>query len=65
MVKTSIGQHIVERSWFHALCTYVVLFITAKTADAGSKIIVNTALKSKESHVSGGLPWSNYPCTEG
>jgi len=52
MVKTDIGRHIAERSWFHALCTYLVLLITAKTADSGSRICVMAALKSKENHVS-------------
>ncbi len=56
MVKTEIGCHIAERSWFHALCTYLVLFITAKTADSGARIFVMAALKPKENHVSGGLP---------
>jgi hypothetical protein len=55
MVKTDIGRHIAERSWFHALCTYLVLFITAKTADSGARICVMAALKPKENHVSGGL----------
>jgi hypothetical protein len=56
MVKTDIGRHIAERSWFHALCTYLVLFITAKTADSGARICVMAALKPKENHVSDGLP---------
>ncbi|KAH6843287.1 hypothetical protein B0I37DRAFT_314540 [Chaetomium sp. MPI-CAGE-AT-0009] len=56
MVKTEIGQHIASRSWFHALCTYVVLFITAKTADSGSRICVMAALKPKENHVRWPMP---------
>ncbi|KAI0198160.1 hypothetical protein F4808DRAFT_265218 [Astrocystis sublimbata] len=50
MVKTEIGRHICERSWIHSLATYLVLLITAKTADSGSRICVTAALKPKESH---------------
>ncbi|KAH6640324.1 hypothetical protein F5144DRAFT_589822 [Chaetomium tenue] len=51
MVKTDIGQHIASRSWFHALCTWIVLFITAKSADSGARIFAIAAQKPKETHV--------------
>ena len=53
MVKTDIGQHIASRSWFHALCTWIVLLITAKSADSGARILVQAAQKPKETHVRG------------
>ncbi|KAK3385759.1 hypothetical protein B0H63DRAFT_473543 [Podospora didyma] len=52
MVKTEIGANIASRSWFHALVTYFVLFVTAKTADSGARILVQAAQKPKENHVS-------------
>ena len=52
MVKTDIGRHIASRSWFHALCVWVTLLITAKSADSGARICVTAALKPKENHVS-------------
>lgn len=55
MVKTDIGRHIASRSWFHELCVFLTLLITAKTAESGSRICVMAALKPKENHVSGGL----------
>lgn len=61
MVKTDIGQHIASRSWFHALCTWIVLLITAKSSDSGARILVMAAQKSKETHVRDGFPmqWTN------
>lgn len=53
MVKTDIGRHIASRSWFHELCVFLTLLITAKTADSGARICVMAALKPKEDHVSG------------
>ena len=53
MVRTDIGRHIESRSWFHALCVWATLIVTAKTADSGSRICIMAALKPKETHVSG------------
>lgn len=53
MVKTDIGRHIASRSWFHKLCVFLTLLVTAKTAESGARICVMAALKPKESHVSG------------
>ncbi|KAK3318787.1 hypothetical protein B0H66DRAFT_249760 [Apodospora peruviana] len=50
MVKTDIGRHIASRSWFHSLCVYLTLLITAKSADSGARICVTAALKPKENH---------------
>ncbi|KAI1345319.1 hypothetical protein F5Y01DRAFT_300830 [Xylaria sp. FL0043] len=50
MVKTDIGRLIASRSWFHSLCVFLTLLITAKTADSGSRICVMAALKPKDSH---------------
>ncbi|KAF1974310.1 NAD(P)-binding protein [Bimuria novae-zelandiae CBS 107.79] len=52
MVYTGIGRNIASRSWFHSLCVYLTLIITAKTADSGARICVMAALKPKENHVS-------------
>lgn len=56
MVATDIGRHIASRSWFHGLCVYLTLVVTAKTADSGARICVMAALKPKENHVSDSLP---------
>lgn len=58
MVKTDIGRHIASRSWFHELCVFLTLLLTAKTADSGARICVMAALKPKENHVSVGPPMS-------
>ncbi|KAI0887506.1 uncharacterized protein GGS22DRAFT_157330 [Annulohypoxylon maeteangense] len=50
MVRTDIGRHISSRSWFHALCVYLTLVITAKSADSGARIYVTAALQPKENH---------------
>ncbi|KXX75539.1 Retinol dehydrogenase 14 [Madurella mycetomatis] len=50
MVKTDIGRHVAKRSWLHALLTFIVLLITAKSADSGARICVTAALKPKENH---------------
>jgi hypothetical protein len=56
MVKTDIGRHIATRSWIHAIGVWLTLFVTAKTADSGSRICIMAALKSKENHVSTSYP---------
>ena len=52
MVDTDIGQNIASRSWFHHLCVYLTILITAKSADSGARILLDAALRPKEKHVS-------------
>lgn len=52
MTYTEMALPIASRSWFHNLCVYLTNLITAKTPDSGSRIIVQTAVKPKEYHVS-------------
>ncbi|KAL1603463.1 hypothetical protein SLS60_005050 [Paraconiothyrium brasiliense] len=50
MVKTDIGRNISSRSWFHALCVWLTLVTTAKSADSGARILVQAAQKPVENH---------------
>ncbi|CAI6290692.1 unnamed protein product [Periconia digitata] len=50
MVKTDIGGRIATRSMIHAIGVWLTLFVTAKTADSGSRICIQAALKPKETH---------------
>lgn len=52
MVDTGIGIRIASRSWVHAFCVWVTLLVTAKSANSGSRICLQAALKPKENHVS-------------